>query len=231
MVSWLTQDAELRLALIESTRAPRGLWPDGCRGAAMAWLVFVGPSPGGTLQRRRWRRGRTEQPLHDRVWWEPVKAWSPGFKTSMEPLVEGLTGLRFSDSGKLYAVINFDYLKNPEGGKVRNEAMQEGVPFVLEVLLRANPRLIVPMSKATSELLRDSLESQPWLDLERIPVRTRLLAPGHKRYEPLEIWRISNSQTKVLDGSYFVRLPQHPAKPYPKGLARAIGRAVHRVLA
>src|SRR5437870_3578817 len=124
------------------------MWPEACRGAAKAWLVFIGPSPGkarGARFKKRWKRGHWEVPLHNHVWREPVDEWSPGFKVSMLPLVEHLVGRPFRDSGRLFAVANFDYFPSADARKVKSEWMEEGVPAVLEVLRLTNPRLIVPM--------------------------------------------------------------------------------------
>ncbi len=228
MACWLTRDADRRLREIESTSHPNYPWPESCEGAAKAWLMFVGPSPGGDKPESRWPRG-THTPLHDEVWWQPVLEWSPGFRKSILPLAESIVGRSFRESGKLYAIANFDHVNSPAASDVLLENMKEGVPAVLEVLQRARPRIIVPMTKRCSDLLTTSLKEWLGANLVHTQVNHDLWTSRKRKrkYRPLDTWQIDGSSEGSLADSLIVRLPQHPAHIFTEEDAREIGKTIH----
>ena len=230
MSCWLTRDVRKRITEARNAGLGPHRWPEGCRGAERAWLVFVGPSPGGQNGERD-ERG-FDVPFRDEVFWEPVKDWSGGFRASMRPLVEQITGLPFHQSGRTFAVANFDYVKNPDAGEVGLEKMSEGIPAVLRVLRETRPRVIVPMEARSTALLIAGLVNRLGAQLKhRFVSRRILISPASGRKHPgLNIWKVESDRANLLTGSYVVQLPQHPARIYGRKYALRVGKAVHRAV-
>lgn len=228
MSSWLTLDALERLHEVERRPRPPGDWSYGCTGAARAWLVFVGPSPGGQSERRWTPRGRAA-PHHDCVFWEPVNHWSRGFKRSLKPLIETIVGLPFTQSGKLYAFANFDYVSRPDARLVPLRHMKQGIPAVMEVLTKTRPRLVTALEHKSADMLCQALVDRG-ASLEPVAVSNPRLPVSRKssrRYRPLEILRVVDKTLPELDKSFVVRLPQHPARIFSSESATRIGKKIH----
>ncbi|TFG49875.1 MAG: hypothetical protein E4H33_01370, partial [Anaerolineales bacterium] len=94
------------------------LWPEQCGGSRKALVIFIGPSPGGKkeLQRRK-RDLDVVQPLWNAPYIDPL-SWSRGFKESFKYIVESIFEHPYNLSAKLIALLNMDWMHNPESADV-----------------------------------------------------------------------------------------------------------------
>ena len=229
MPSAVEQSVKRRLQEIERIAGRRVHWPQGCYPTTKAWLVFVGPSPGGKTEvetkERRWSSRRWQ----NKVYTEPDE-WSTGFRISYRLLVSGIIGFPFETSGKLYAFANLHWNHCPKASAIPTEKLIQGLPDVGYVLRKAQPKVVVPLTILVNDLLIGYLEESRGVELRKdseaeiadIPI------PGKsgKRHPGLDAYRVVNSPETQLIGSLVVRIPMHPARIFSEEYAHRIASAM-----
>ena len=228
------EEQNILLRRMETELSPLDLWPDGCYGSRIAWLTFVGPSPGG---RERTvsifqQREHTQSPLWNADFTEPCEEWSPGFRNSTQTLVETILG-RTKEQGalKLYNFTNFDWRQNPNAGNVPDESMQQGVKIVMKHLNIVLPRVILTMEKKSHKLLTKSLSQfyafrYPQFDTVKLLASNTRLGPRFHRQ--IEAYQINGAGP--LNNKFVLRCPQHPAHIFNKEYADRVARTLSHVL-
>src|SRR5690606_35381660 len=88
--------------------------------------------------------------------------WSRGFKKSYRPIVEGIFNRNFEEASKLVARMNMDWQGNPESSDVSPVYMWKGCQFLLPLIEKYPPSLIVPMDEKTFTLFRVALHNNGW---------------------------------------------------------------------
>lgn len=219
----LEKDVEERLSTIESQKPDSSVvWPEGCYGAARAWLLFIGPSPGGEAPSRPSEERDPEggEPVWNVVYDEP-DTWKGGFRVSMRPLVERIVGLPFERSGKMYAFANLDW--NPQSDfKPR---MRSGLPDVMKVLRVCQARIAVVMTEDATNILIPHLEDHIGLDLEHR--REDISIPALRgMHTSLDTWEVKRSPDESISLWFIARLPRHPTKITRVEDAKMIGDAI-----
>ena len=217
-----------------STPAPDGRWPDGCYGCRLAWLTFVGPSPGGGDGKNAEvpRQEQVYAPLWNEEYTEPCSAWSIGFRMSTQVLVETVMGRKREQGAlKLYNFANFDWMQNPNACNVPTDRMRRGRMAVLNHLAEVQPRVIIPMeSKAhqlLSELLRQTYELHP-LHFVQVEILIGGTRHGQRFHRHMDAYHLSG--IGPLAGRYVIRCPQHPARIFNAEYAGRVGRALRVTL-
>ena len=228
----LRTEAMERIREIGRHPLPSLAWPRGCYGAARAWLLFVGPSPGGLEGSAPPSRPWDEEPLHNVVF-DDFRDWNGGFPVSMEPLVTGLIGLPFRLSGRLYAIANLDWKKTPRASEVSTDHMKAGLPDMFEVLKMTQARVLVPMTRQVARLLIDYLREEKGAQIDYVTnqVRIPIGTAGTKCHRQIDTWLVTGPSRSGIQGVRIVRLPQHPARIFTKPYAARISREVRRVIA
>ena len=226
----LEQDALIHRMATQS--APTGRWPAGCYGSRLAWLMFVGPSPGGTAVTGPVapRNPRAEEPLWNQEYTRPCTDWSPGFRASVQPLVETILG-RTREQGalKLYGFANFDWASIPRADDVPADRMARGAEVMLNHLSEVGPRVVVTMERRSHELLERELLTRNYV--LRRPLRSEITvainkgATCHRRFDAYEI-----AGSGLLLGTFVLRSLQHPAKLFNRDYAGRVARALRTVL-
>lgn len=225
--------AEQRLRLDEMRNFPEPTerWPRGCRGSRRAWLVFIGPSPGGRGAIDEEASPRWNTPFTDPFERsETRKPWGGGFPRSMPALL--LTLMPEASERErpfLYAVYNFDSVQNSQASGVLSTRMKQGAPAVLSLLEHFPPRLIVPMETRCFEQLKDTLRQRGY-DFEthhEFPTLLSIYDNPKRFHRKISGFRIRGAGP--LNESVVVKLPQHPAKMMRADYAAKCGEAVREL--
>lgn len=227
-----------RLRRMREEAPDRKTWPEGCYGSALSWLLFVGPSPGGTPQRSHdpgHRKRSGGQCLWNTSFDEPYadrpEAWGGKYRENIPALVETIIGPSLDKgSAKLYGFANFDWVPSPQEGRVPQKRLVQGEAVVLKVLRLTRPRIIAPTTaRAHARLLRCLLrEGYTFVAPAEQSVRIRIDPRGdafHRRLDALKL-----KGRGLLSGSVVVRLPQHPARMLYKQHGHRCARAVRQAL-
>ena len=232
----LNEESAKRLERMRIEGDPKYVWPEGCYGSALGWLVFVGPSPGGG-ERVTPNRGRVMDsgaPLWDTPFLEPFSGWSAGFRASLKPLVETIVGLSLAAGGsKLYTFVNFHWQQNPDAASVPADRMQSGASSVLKVLVQIRPRVIVAMEQKSYNLLIRTLKDAGYtISCPDVSAFIEINEKG-RAHRSMQGCRIEGEGP--LSQVLVVRSPQHPARmynvPYAYRCARAIRTFIDQLLA
>lgn len=225
----IDDDVGERLRLIETTRRDQSeIWPEGCYGSARAWLLFVGPSPGGDTPDNPSERREVDggELYWNEVFTKPL-SWKRGFRKCTKPLVEGIMGLPFEKSGKMYAFANLDW--NAQSSDRRR--MEGGLPDVLRVMRLAKSRLAALMREDVKEIVIPFLEKNVGLELsyERHEFPVKLSGKGRPY---IDSWKVLSSPDPDLELQFLVLLPQHPSwiltEPDAKEVANGVRSAIER---
>jgi len=227
-------EQEAMLVTMATHSSPTELWPNGCYGSRLAWLTFVGPSPGGGKINPEAipRSQHVESLFWNNDYIEPCEYWSIGFRNSTQVLVETILN-RSKEHGalKLYNFTNFDWIQNPDASNVPLERMKEGVEVVLEHLNSVKPRVILTMEQRSHDLLTKTISKQyeircPKFDQIRVlSVNTR---DGQRYHRHIDAYSIYGHRPLV--GRFVIRCPQHPARIFNKDYAARIARVIRKVL-
>ena len=223
----LSEESDKRLERMRTEGNPKYVWPEGCYGSAVGWLVFVGPSPGGG-KRATPSRARVMDsgvPLWDTPFLGPFSEWSAGFRASLKPLVETIVGLPLADGGsKLYTFVNFHWQQNPDATSVPPDGMQSGAAAVLSVLVQIRPRVIVAMEKQSYDLLVRTLKDAGYAISS--PDVSALIDINDKgrAHRFMQGCRIHGEGP--LSQVLVIRSPQHPARMYNRPYADRCARAI-----
>lgn len=215
-----------RLALMRTDPSPGVSWDEQCDGSACALVLFVGPSPGGRLQRdRQPRRTQCNPAMWDQVYDEPL-SWSRGFKTSFKPLVESLFCRGFAEAGKLIARVNMDWTRNPESKNVPARYMWQGRHSVLHAIQAARPHLVVPMDVKTYHVLELAMY-EAGVNISSVQIhhfRVRISEGSRVRHHK----GLHAFKAHWQDGHDFVviKAPQHPARMYTSTYGARCGSAI-----
>ncbi|MBZ0335302.1 hypothetical protein [Marinobacter sp. AL4B] len=202
---------------------PNTVFPEGCYGASNAPLVFVGPSPGGGEVDAEYSARNFDA---NGAYWnfefnEPFEEWSNGFRTSLKPIVETVLQLPLSEgSNKLFAFVNFDWIQNPDSSQVPMSRVNEGKAVVLKVLKEIQPRIIVALdTKAYKALVQVIKIDYCLVDLKSQNVRIRTASPNSYHREVKAHLIEGHGE---LNGSVFLKSPQHPARIYNADYAERV---------
>lgn len=208
---------------------PHTKWPDGCYGSFLAWLTFVGPSPGGGhINAPEVPRDlEAETPFWDTDYTDPCELWSKGFRVSTQIIVETILGRdRSKGALKIYNYTNFDWIQNPNAVNVPKERMHRGVNIVLSHLREVGPRVVVSMGAKAHKILTDILEKEYKLRKPQFS-SVRILCPrGYHRV--MDAYEIINNGP--LKGTIIVRSPQHPARIFSADYAYRCARAIRKTI-
>jgi hypothetical protein len=191
--------------------------------------MFVGPSPGG---------GRRDSPTAPRgntadVFWnqdclDPIQNWSNGFKTSMRHLVETITGKSVADgAARVYGVVNFDWIQNPDASCVPQERINQGEGDVIAILEQTRPRVIVPMERRAFDQLQRALVQRKYA--LRFPELTKVSIKANTKANHKDLMTYTVSDGK-LAGSIVIKSPQHPARIFNEEYAKRCARAIRSAL-
>ena len=218
-------EQQQRLEEMRTQPEPSDEWPRGCRGSRRAWVIFVGPSPGG-----KDKRDEPASPLWNKPFTAPFR-WGGGFKQSMKPLLSVLMPeASETEATLLYAVYNLDSIEEPHANRVSLERMRNGAPAVLSLLEKSRPRLIVPMEKTCFNVLHDALHERGYNFTDNefpLPAPIAIYNNPKRIHRKLCGFRIEG--TGPLRGSVVIRLPQHPAKILRADYATACGKSVRNL--
>lgn len=214
--------------------APAGLWPDGCYGSRLAWLTFVGPSPGGRdgAATEVPRQELGEAPIWNQEYKEPSTSWSVGFKVSARILVETILGRKREDGAlKLYNFANFDWMQNPNACNVPTERMRRGSKVVLDHLAGVQPRVIIPMEWKAYQLLSELLAETytlRHLRFTKVEILIGNTRRGRRFHRHMDAYQLEGNGP--LAGRYVIRSPQHPARIFNAEYAGRVARALRSAL-
>ena len=173
-------------------------WPRGCWGAANAWLVLIGPSPGPQDSGlpapggsgRPWDSKITIGVSPGEVYFKS----NSGRKVNWQRLARAVIG-EPQHAKALVAVANLDWANSSRQGDLDRGALWSGCADVFEVLLQARPRVALALTRETWETFAEFLK-------RKIGGSTRLSA---------------DSLTFLLPGTdapmLLLRSPQHPSHP------------------
>lgn len=217
-----------RLKEISQTQEPDGSpWPEGCYGSRKALVIFLGPSPGGEKEELRSERGLNQgRPIWNEPFWDPVKTWSTGFRQSFQPIVESITGLKYEDAGKLIAVLNLDWIANPESKNVPISAMREGCTHILPIIAESKPSLIIPMDKKTHNEFQDALIRDDY-DLDPV-ITDEILIKAQSKNDSWFYHRdmMAYKAEKFNQQFLVIKSLQHPARIFEIEYAFRVGKAL-----
>lgn len=203
------------------------LWPEMCGGSINALVIFVGPSPGGSKEtERRPRTMDLAKPLWNKPHTEPL-SWSRGFKSSFKHIIERIFELPYQDASKLIAILNMDWLHNPESADVSFRYMWEGCSHILPIINQCNPQLVIPMDEKTFGVLQIALFNNGY---EIIPVRTGniKIRITDKNKKPRYHHKIKAFIAEKDKFSFSViKSFQHPARVFDEDYANRVGQGIH----
>jgi hypothetical protein len=205
---------------------PTTQWPNGCRGSRCPWLVFVGPSPGGKNAINEKADPRWNSSFRD-----PMTSWSPGFKVSLQILLETLLNRSVKDGAdRLFAVFNFDSVQCSESRRVPEQNMKKGAKGVVDLLEATRPRVIVPMDKSCFDLLKTILSANRYQAStdESFSVKIPINSSPKKIHRQLFGFRILGNGP--LRGSVVIKSPQHPARIFRGDYAMACAKHMRKLL-
>jgi hypothetical protein len=222
-------EIQKRLARMRSESPVESRWPAGCTGSLCSWLMFVGPSPGG---------GNRDSPTTPRgcsadVFWnqdclDPIQNWSRGFKNSMRHLIEIITGISVVDgAARVYGVLNFDWIQNPDASCVPQERINQGEDAVISILEQTRPRIIVPMERRTFDQLQRALVKRRYRIRYPELTRVNIKANAKAKHKDLSAFAVVDGK---LEGSVVIRSPQHPARIFNEEYAKRCARAIRSAL-
>jgi len=201
-------------------------WPEKCGGSRDALVVFIGPSPGGVKEeRRRERKMNCVKPLWNKPYFEPL-TWSNGFKQSFQPIVQIILGKEYETAAKIIAVMNMDWMQNPESEDVGLSYMRIGCSHILPVISDCDPKLIIPMDKKTFRILQEALILDGF-DIDPVvqgEIRIKIWESGNRSSYHREIMAF---QANKGHSSYVViKSFQHPARIFNTQYALRVGQAI-----
>ena len=236
--SYFKADIADRLRKMRDEAQPRKTWPEGCYGSALSWLLFVGPSPGGSPAEshdssRRKRTGGLY--LWDKVFDAPYArrpdAWGGKYRENMPPLVETIIGLPLErGSAKLYGFANFDWIPSSQEEFVSRQRVRQGKVDVVKVMKLTRPRIIVPTTTKAYSLLRQTLHEEGYTFFEPLEqsVRIRIDPRGSAFHTHMDALKLKGRG--VLSGSVVIRLPQHPARMLYRQHGHRCAQAMRKAL-
>ena len=223
-------EIEQRLTRMKTEKPTPVAWPEGCEGSLSSWLMFVGPSPGGgkkdtlTTPRKR-NAGRV---LWNEDYLDPIEDWSNGFKKSMRHFVETITARLLAEgAARVFGVINFDWIQNPDASCVPQERINQGEDDVIAILEQAQPRVIVPMERRAFDQLQKALIQRRYSLLFPELTKVTILINAKSTHTDLPAYRIMDG---MLKGSIVIKSPQHPARIYDEEYAKRCARAIRSTL-
>jgi hypothetical protein len=149
-----------------STTWPSTQWPYGNQGAANAWLVLVGPSPGH--EKRTAVDPTNEVTFGARV---PLIGMSDWRKNAWDALIDAALGSDHSAEVRRYlvALINFTGENASAESTLSYQSMDNGVGSVVEKIRMMHPRVVLALSNAVFDRLAPALATTP-LPADRVSV-------------------------------------------------------------
>lgn len=207
----LTTAAAATPAIAAGFLPPRDKWIVNAFGAANAWLVVVGPSPGtgpgGKVDRPvppvfgtvlpEFRR--FEDPRNDKngFWRELFRLLRQGFRRA---------GLAMHDEDaalKLMMIVNLDTNAHGDGSEVTRPMLKAGLPRLSCVLDVTKPRLILALKTDVYEEIWKWWGGTVQPEQSHDPVRTR-----KQSFYGKSRWLTRDNQKSVL----LVKILQHPSR-------------------
>lgn len=174
-------------------------WAYGNQGAANAWVVLVGPSPG--------EEKRTEFARYNSVGFG-AKAQSIGMsgkrQRAWDALITAAFGREYSDQARdqLVALINLSSANETNESALSAQTLNEGVDEVWRKINLMHPRVVVTLSNAVFDRLsaKISVESMDLSD-----------QPSGPHQKPLRVFSFTDVNTKAR--TLVIKPPQHPSRP------------------
>lgn len=219
-----------------SGRSSSVAWPAGCDGSVRSWLIFVGPSPGGSCGTPACPPDPMGgSPLWNEDYEEPFRDRPAKRRTVLRILPKTIMGLRLEEGAqRFFAFANFDLVPTGDVRKVSLERMRAGVSDVLRVLGDTKPKVIVTMGRVAHGLLGEAHLDQEGYGVRRPAsqeVQIQIGARGSRCHRRIDAFKLTGSG--FLAGAIIVRCPQHPARlshpEYAGRCARAIRACVEQL--
>lgn len=202
-------------------------WPETCEGCLQPVVIFLGPSPGGKKEVVRRSIEFNGRPLWNESYNEPLN-WSRGFKKSYRPLVEGILNLSFDEASKLVARMNMDWQGNPESKDVSPVYMWIGCQFLLPLIEKYPPSLIVPMDEKTFSLFQVALYNSGWKisDSPEQYIKIKISNSDNPRFHNHVMAFLAEKNSNKIA---VVKSLQHPARIYDEAYATRVGETIREV--
>jgi hypothetical protein len=158
--------------------------PRGCWGSANAWIILVGPSPGGAKDANSSWHGGPGRPMDKNQARISSKAGTITFQDGKNRnerwmrLIDDFTGDRKYTSA-LTAVCNLDWGNQKNEALIPQAWLEAGCPVVGEIIQKSKPRVIAAMTVIVWDNLVKYYEAAKrevvvCEGLKRNPVRLRL---------------------------------------------------------
>ena len=212
--------------MIQKNDPKQTLWPENCEGSRNALVVFIGPSPGGNkVDERNDINLSKNKPLWNKPYQEPLN-WSTGFHVSFKLIVEKIFKMPYSESSKLIARFNLDWMPNPESEDVSTSYMREGCSHVIPILSEIKPKLVIPMDRKTFGIVQDGLILEGF-DVDPIvhdEIRIKIWKKDDSSSFHREIFAIKATKDDI--SFLVINSFQHPARIYDDQYALRIGKAI-----
>ncbi len=186
-------------------------WPHGCRGAANAWLVLLGPSPG--------KKGPRETSRGDRAWdcsptiglEQQEIQFSDGKQRN--PRFAKIAHAGFGTHGndempkRLTALMNLDGKNAPDASQIESSDLCRGCQTVYDLLVQAKPRVVIVLSFAAWNPFSNFLKSKGAASFASPPAfpNGRSLYAVTLKLAP-----------EIPFSTLFVKSRQHPSMPFFK---------------
>jgi hypothetical protein len=150
-----SKDASKRLkaslAFAKKYSGVKEVWPSGCFGAANAWLLLVGPSPGKAGPQEQSLPGGVNRPLNRPVAVGPevgtIKFKSGRNRNSRWNYLTNACFGNEEQAGALTAVANLDWGNFSDQNEIETASLQAGCPAVFGIMKMSQPRVVLALSK------------------------------------------------------------------------------------
>ena len=144
-------EASLQYSLKRQRYAKK--WPRACTGAANAWLVMCGPSPGRADRPDDIWPGGPNRPVDEKPTIGPG-AGIIEFDTNtrrndafMKVASTCFQGSRYN-ANALTARVNLDWGHNPNAAEINHEYLKAGCSVVFDIMRECRPRVVLTMAGA-----------------------------------------------------------------------------------
>lgn len=166
-------------------------WPLGCFGAANAYLVICGPSPGGSSDPAKVNAGGANRPRGGIKKYGPgsfdISSWGGSRVERWNKLCASLLCGEEKHIDRMTAVLNLDWGNNPDTSKnpIPKSVLQPGFDdHVWEEIKKVKPRVITALTNSVWDVMKNKMEehsvsfSEPPVKLTRKPIFLQLPDTG-----------------------------------------------------
>jgi hypothetical protein len=202
-------DADLETRYQASIHHPNdkaGNWPRGCWGAANAWLMLCGPSPGAPDDENDVWPGGPNCPLDSNVTiglgsCPFVFATNKARNARWLKLACAATGEQ-NRAEALSCLVNLDWGHHANNADIPEQYLKDGCRRVLDMMEEAQPRVVITLVERTWWTLTDFLEK------DRVP---NFPEPNAELlHEPPLVIQIPGAKHRTV----VLKSPQHPSRHF-----------------